>query len=84
MKKITWEGIKFWTVYGTGLATLAVFAVWLVYQALCFAGIVIEFLCRHTNPVFGIGSLCIIVLAVIFSHHMDIRPQEKNTAETRR
>lgn len=78
MKKITWQKISFWTVYGAGLITLTALGIWLLYQTFAAMGIVLKFLCGHINPVFGIITLCAVLLAAIFDG------REKNTAETRK
>lgn len=68
MKKITWESIEFWIIYGTGLAALAVLAAWLIYQMLCLVKNAFEFLCSCINPVFGIMCICGVFFLLIFGN----------------
>lgn len=88
MKKITWEDVQFWIIYGTGLATITVFLIWLAYQLLCLARTILEFLCNHINPVFGIICICLIGIWMVFGSDAFLMmippPRRKHKAETRR
>lgn len=88
MKKITWEDVQFWIIYGTGLATITVFLIWLTYQLLCLAKTILYFLCEHINPAFGIMCICLIGVFMVCggdAFWMPIPPpKRKKKAETRR
>lgn len=83
MKKITWEDVQFWIIYGTGLATITAFLIWLAYQLFCLAGTILAFLCNHINPVFGIMCICLIGGSAVFGGDA-FYARRKHKAETRR